>query len=97
MSRLLLPYVQGMGRPQDRPSALPFRRRGFPKEGYPVCRAAPSSWPRISMAMATATAPIGIKRNAPGTVAYVVAAYLDRPSSFRPSRTGHTRNASRHP
>jgi hypothetical protein len=33
-------------------------------------------------AMATAAAPIGIKRNAPGSVAYVVASYLDSQAHF---------------
>jgi integrase len=78
----LLRYVQGWvdrrtGRPRYR-----FRRRGFPKVKLPGVPGSTEFMAAYQMAMATAAAPIGIKRNAPGSVAYVVAAYLDSQSHF---------------
>ena len=81
MSRLLR-YVQGWvdrrtGRPRYR-----FRRRGFPKIKLPGVPGSAEFMAAYQAAMATAAAPIGIKRNAPGSVAYVVASYLDSQAHF---------------
>ena len=92
----LLRYVQGWvdrrtGRPRYR-----FRRRGFPKVKLPGVPGSAEFMAAYQMAMATAAAPIGIKRNAPGSVAYVVAAYLDW-QSISVDRTGHASDPARHP
>ena len=81
MSRLLR-YVQGWvdrrtGRPRYR-----FRRRGFPKVELPGVPGSAEFMAAYQMALATTPAPIGAKRNAPGTVAHIVAAYLDSQSHF---------------
>jgi integrase len=78
----LLRYVQAWvdrrtGRPRYR-----FRRRGFPKVKLPGVPGSAEFMAAYQMAMATAATAIGIKRNAPGSVAYVVAAYLDSQSHF---------------
>ena len=82
MSRLRIPHIQSWvdrrtGRPRYR-----FRRRGFPSVEL---RGVPGSAEFMAghqAAMANAPIAIGAKRNAAGTVAYVVAAYLDLRSHF---------------
>jgi integrase len=81
MSRLLR-YVQAWvdrstGRPRYR-----FRRRGFPSIELPGMPGTAEFMAAYQAAMANAPRAIGIKRNAPGSVAYVVAAYLDSQSHF---------------
>jgi hypothetical protein len=81
MSRLLR-YVQGWvdrrtGRPRYR-----FRRRGFPSVELPGVPGSAEFMGAYQAAMANTPVPIGAKRNAPGSVAYVVAAYLDSQSHF---------------
>jgi integrase len=78
----LLRHVQGWvdrrtGRPRYR-----FRRRGFPLVELPGVPGSAEFMAAYQMAMATTATAIGIKRNSPGSVAYVVAAYLDSQSHF---------------
>jgi integrase len=77
-----LRYIQGWvdrttGRPRYR-----VRRRGFASVELPGVPGSPEFMAAYQAALANAPAAIGIKRNAPGTVAYVVAAYLDSQSHF---------------
>jgi integrase len=78
----LLRFVQAWvdrrtGRPRYR-----FRRRGFPLVELPGVPGSAEFMAAYQMAMATASSAIGAKRNAPGSVAYVVAAYLDSQAHF---------------
>jgi integrase len=69
----------------DRTTGSPryrFRRRGFPSTELPGVPGSPEFMAAYQTAMMTAPAAIGIKRNAPGSIAYVVAAYLDSQSHF---------------
>ena len=82
MSRLLIPHVQAWvdrrtGRPRYR-----FRRRGFPGVELPGVPGSAEFMAAYQAAMAHAPLAIGAKRSKPGSVAYVVAAYLDSRSHF---------------
>ena len=69
-------YVQGWVDREGRPHHY-FRRPGYPRQPLPGMPWSPAFMAAYAAAMAEAPLPIGSKRSKPGSVAAVVAAYLD--------------------